>query len=88
MQAARFFVSGRVQGVGFRAGARQQALALGLNGYARNVADGRVETFVQGDPADIEAFAHWLRRGPSLARVENVQRMPAATEESIGFGFG
>jgi acylphosphatase len=76
MQAARFFVSGRVQGVGFRASARQQALALGLNGYARNLADGRVEAFAQGDPEDIESFARWL------------QRMPAAIEETTGFGFG
>ena len=88
MQAARFFVSGWVQGVGFRASARQQALGLGLSGYARNLADGRVEVFAQGDPADIEAFSRWLQRGPPLARVEDVQRMSAAIEETTGFGHG
>jgi acylphosphatase len=88
MEAARFFVSGRVQGVGFRASTRREALALGLSGYARNLADGRVEAFAQGEHADIETFARWLQHGPSLARVEDVQRVPAAIEETTGFGFG
>jgi acylphosphatase len=88
MQAARFFVSGWVQGVGFRAFARRRALELGLSGYARNLADGRVEAFAQGDPAGIAEFARWLQRGPPLARVEDVQRAAAAIEETTGFGFG
>ena len=88
MQAARFFVSGRVQGVGFRAAARRRALELGLSGYARNLADGRVEAFVQGDPADIETFARWLQQGPPMARVEDVQSAETAIEETTGFGLG
>jgi len=88
MEAARFFVSGRVQGVGFRASTRHRALELGLGGYARNLADGRVEAFVQGAPKDIETFAKWLRVGPPLARVDDVQRIDAQPEQRIGFGFG
>lgn len=88
MEAARFFVSGRVQGVGFRASARHRALELGLTGYARNLADGRVEAFVQGAERDIEAFANWLQVGPPLARVDYVQRDAAEPEQRIGFGYG
>ena len=88
MHAARFFVSGRVQGVGFRASTRYRALELGLAGYARNLADGRVEAFVQGAAKDIEAFAKWLEVGPPLARVDDVQRVAAEVEDRIGFGYG
>jgi len=87
--AARFFVSGRVQGVGFRASARQRALALGLAGFARNLADGRVETLAQGGADDVEAYAQWLRRGPSFARVDDVRREAAEVDPELrGFGYG
>ena len=88
MEAARFFVSGRVQGVGFRASTRFRALDLGLAGYARNLDDGRVEAFVQGAAKDIETFAKWLQVGPPLARVDDVERVAAEPEPRIGFGFG
>ena len=88
MEAARFFVSGRVQGVGFRASTRYRALELGLAGYARNLADGRVEAFVQGAAKDIETFAKWLQVGPPLARVDDVQRVTVEVEDRIGFGYG
>jgi acylphosphatase len=88
MQAERFFVSGRVQGVGFRYAARHRARELGLTGYVRNLPDGRVEALVQGDQAKIDAFAQWLQRGPPLAQVDDLQRAPAAIEETTVFGFG
>ena len=88
MEAARFFVSGRVQGVGFRASTRYRALELGLAGYARNLADGRVEVFVQGAAKDIEVFAKWLEVGPPHTRVDDVQRVVAEVEDRIGFGYG
>jgi acylphosphatase len=88
MEAARFLVSGRVQGVGFRASARHRALELGLTGYARNLPDGRVEAFAQGRPEAIEAFAQWLRLGPPMARVDEVLMEPTQTRELSGFGFG
>lgn len=86
MAAARFHVSGQVQGVWFRAGTREQAVALGLRGYARNLRDGRVEVLAAGDAAAIEALAQWLHRGPPLARVERVER-DAAREDEAGDGF-
>ncbi|HVI26218.1 MAG TPA: acylphosphatase [Xanthomonadaceae bacterium] len=86
MTAARFLVAGRVQGVCFRAGTREQAMRLGLRGHARNLADGRVEVLAAGDDAALEALARWLRQGPPLARVETVERHPAAEAEA-GDGF-
>lgn len=86
MAAARFFVSGRVQGVFFRAGTREQAQALGLRGHARNLADGRVEVLAAGDADAIERLAAWLRQGPPLAEVEDVVREPA-DDAGAGDGF-
>ncbi len=86
MDAARLFVSGKVQGVFYRASTREQALGLGLRGYARNLSDGRVEVLAAGDPAAIDALVRWLRQGPPMARVDNVQREPAAAAEA-GHGF-
>jgi len=83
--SARFFVGGRVQGVFFRASTRDRALALKLDGYARNLADGRVEVLAAGDAAALEALAQWLERGPPAARVEAVQR--EATDEVPQPGF-
>ena len=91
MAAARFLVSGRVQGVAFRAYTRAQANALDLRGYARNLADGRVEVLAVGDPAAIERLAEWLQHGPPLARVEVVVRdavEETATEAETGFAIG
>jgi acylphosphatase len=77
MAAARFLVSGRVQGVAFRAHTRMQAIALGLCGHARNLPDGRVEVLAVGDAEAIERLAEWLRHGPPLARVDRVVREAA-----------
>ena len=71
---AHFLVSGRVQGVWYRAWAREQALALGLCGFARNLAGGDVEVIAQGESAALAAFERALRKGPPLARVLWVQR--------------
>jgi len=66
-------VSGRVQGVFFRAAAAEQARALGLVGYARNRDDGTVEIVAEGDRHALEILAAWAHRGPTSARVEDVQ---------------
>lgn len=79
-EAARFLVAGRVQGVGFRAAVSAQAQALGLSGLARNLADGRVEVLVAGAAAALAELERWLGRGPPLARVESVQRLPLTTQ--------
>jgi acylphosphatase len=79
MAAARFLVSGKVQGVWFRAGTRSRARELGLGGYARNLPDGRVEVLAVGEPAAIDALERWLWQGPPLAEVGEVIREPVAS---------
>lgn len=71
-QCRRFLVNGRVQGVFYRASTREYAMALGLNGYARNLDDGRVEVLACGARASLEALETWLWQGPSRAEVEHV----------------
>ena len=66
--AARFRITGKVQGVCFRAGTRTEAQRLGLRGHARNLADGRVEVLAVGDSEAIDALARWLQQGPCCAK--------------------
>ena len=85
MPCATFLVAGRVQGVFFRASAREQALALGLCGHAKNLDDGRVEVLACGAPEALDALQRWLHHGPPSARVDAVDRAPAADTSPRGF---
>lgn len=69
---ARVVVSGRVQGVFFRAEARDRARSLGLAGWVRNNPDGTVEAAFEGDRERVESMIEWCRRGPALAAVDDV----------------
>ncbi len=71
-------VSGRVQGVFYRATCQRRARELGVHGHARNLPDGRVEVFVCGEPARVETFIAWLWEGSSASRVEAVEVSEAA----------
>ena len=88
MPASLFLVSGKVQGVFFRASARERAIALGLAGHARNLPDGRVEVLAAGDAAALDALAAWLDRGPPAARVDRVERRAAEPPARAGFDVG
>lgn len=66
-------VRGRVQGVGFRAYVRRQAIDLGLDGYAENLADGRVEVVAEGERRELEHFLVLLRKGPPHAEVSDIE---------------
>ena len=77
----QFFVSGRVQGVGFRAATRSQARRFGLTGWVQNLADGRVEVMAWGDAGDLDQFASWLNEGPRAAAVQRVERYSQPAEE-------
>ena len=81
MKAVRFLIGGKVQGVWFRASARDQALLLGLRGFARNLADGRVEVLAIGDGDAVEQLAQWLHFGPPQARIDELERIE--TEEDV-----
>ncbi len=74
------FVSGRVQGVWFRASTKREAEALGLTGYVRNLPDGRVEAMICGSDDAVEKMQAWLRHGPERAEVTSLE----VTEVSLG----
>lgn len=84
-QSVRCWVSGRVQGVFFRGATRQQALSLGLAGWARNLPDGRVEVVISGEKAQVQALCGWLRVGPPHAHVTEVVCEPSEVENLSGF---
>ena len=67
------FVSGIVQGVFFRQKTKRQAESLGVNGWVRNLPDGRVEAVFEGEEEAVEALVDYCRHGPPYARVTNVE---------------
>ena len=88
MPCARFIVSGRVQGVFYRASAREQAMSFGLAGYAKNLPNGDVEVVACGTAHALDALERWLRQGPPAARVEAVSREALPEQELHGFHTG
>jgi acylphosphatase len=85
----QWIVSGQVQGVGYRAATRQQALRLGLDGHARNRSDGAVDVLVCGPDAAVEAMERWLWQGPPAAQVRSVARHAwSASPPPRGFTLG
>ena len=85
MPTAKLIASGRVQGVFYRASTRDQALALGLAGYAKNLPDGRVEVLATGTAAALDALERWMRQGPPAAKVDTVVREDIAEQALHGF---
>ena len=71
--ALHVLVSGKVQGVGFRFSLAEQARALNIFGWCRNLPDGRVEAWLQGPTAGTEQILDWIRQGPAGCIVEDVQ---------------
>jgi acylphosphatase len=85
MDARKWVVAGRVQGVGFRNYVQKYACRLGLTGYAKNLADGRVEVHAVGEEAKLNSLSGYVRRGPMLAEVRTVDEQVA---EVVGYdGF-
>jgi len=72
MKRAHVFISGRVQGVWFRASTRDKAEELSLNGWVRNLPDGRVEAVFEGDDKAVDEMVEWCHYGPPMARVDTV----------------
>ncbi len=73
LQAYHVYVSGKVQGVYYRASTAKKAHSLGLSGWVKNLTDGRVELFVQGPADSLEQLLRWCKKGPMLAKVSNVE---------------
>jgi len=81
----RVLVAGRVQGVWFRESCRDQALAGGVAGWVRNLADGRVEVVLEGPPTAVDEVVAWCRRGPRRARVDGIEVVDEAAVGEQGF---
>jgi acylphosphatase len=85
MPAYRYWVSGRVQGVGYRYFVLREAEALQITGFARNLHDGRVEVVAEGTPDALSQFEQRLKEGPAFASVTNVERAEATARGDAGF---
>jgi len=77
---AHVFVSGKVQGVFYRDGTRQEAQRRGVGGWVRNLRDGRVEAVFEGPGEAVDAMVAWCRVGPPLSRPTYVDRKDEAEE--------
>lgn len=69
---AHIFVSGRVQGIFFRENTKRKARSLGVTGWVKNLADGRVEAIFEGDKAQVEEMINWAKKGPPGAVVNHL----------------
>jgi acylphosphatase len=87
MICRRSFVSGRVQGVFYRATCARKAQSLGISGHARNLADGRVEVLACGDADAVAAFVAWLWEGSPASRVTTVETTDVVEEIQRPAGF-
>ena len=76
-------ISGRVQGVWFRANTKQKAEQLGVTGWVKNTADGKVEALFEGDKKHIQEMIDWCHQGPPLAQIDHVE----ITEQPVSNGF-
>jgi acylphosphatase len=85
MPCWRCLVSGRVQGVFFRAGTREQAQRLGIKGWARNLPGGQVEVMACGGEAELRALRDWLWQGPPWAHVTSVHCVDVEEREFLDF---
>jgi len=79
--ARHAWIRGAVQGVAFRWSTKQRARELGLAGWVRNLPDGRVEAWIEGEGPAVETMVAWLHRGPPAARVAGVD---VAEEQATG----
>ena len=79
----RVIITGRVQGVFFRMETQQAARRIGVTGWARNRSDGSVEAVFEGAPEKVEEMLAWCRKGPPLARVDDVAVRDADDQESF-----
>ena len=87
METRRYFVSGRVQGVGFRFYTQREADRIGVGGFVRNLADGRVEVVASGSEEQLAQLRAALERGPRFSGVEKVVEEAAEGQPNDGGGF-
>ncbi len=83
MIARQVHFEGRVQGVGFRFATKQLALEFEVWGWMRNLADGRVELWVQGDSEEVDGFVHAIRESSLAHHIQKVQILESAVDEQV-----
>lgn len=81
----KVWVAGTVQGVCYRASTREQARRLGVHGWVRNLPDGRVEAWLEGEQEAIDALLDWMRTGPPGAAVTRLDCTPGEPQGVQGF---
>ncbi|KAF1071462.1 MAG: Acylphosphatase [Pseudomonas citronellolis] len=79
------FVSGKVQGVYYRQSTQEQAERLQVDGWVRNLGDGRVEVLMEGEEEAVATLEQWLQQGPDAAEVEALAVETLPTQEIVGF---
>ena len=84
-EARRWFISGRVQGVGFRYFVEKNAIQIGVRGWVRNEDDGRVQVYATGTPDQLRQLAALLYQGPRMAEVRGVEEQEAAVQQLGSF---
>lgn len=85
MKAHQIRIKGKVQGVYFRASAKQQAQLLGVRGYVKNETDGSVLLEVEGDDDAVNEMVNWCKHGPALARVNDLEIKQEAVRNFVSF---
>ena len=85
MKTNYFLIKGRVQGVSFRYYTQKKAVELNLNGTVRNLYDGDVEVYVQGEKENLKIFENFLKKGPGLARVDSILKEELQIDERNSF---
>jgi acylphosphatase len=83
--ARRFLISGRVQGVGYRAFAERTAREIGVTGWVQNLGDGRVEAHANGTAAELDRFEARLMAGPRWCEVRAVEAVKAEVTDAVRF---
>ncbi|MCL4441122.1 MAG: acylphosphatase [Firmicutes bacterium] len=84
MARKHLYISGRVQGVCFRAYTREVAESLGIRGWVRNLPDGRVEAVIEGDHSAVEKMLEWCRTGTPPAQVKRVEVIEENSRVALG----
>ena len=85
MPAYQIRITGRVQGVFFRSSTKEKADELGVAGWVKNVSDGSVEVFAEGDEQKLQELIGWCRKGPEQAQVERVEIAEVTERHCKGF---
>jgi acylphosphatase len=84
-KSVRLYVTGTVQGVFFRAFLKDNAERLDVRGFTRNLEDGRVEVFLEGDPDKVNEMIELCKKGPKHSQIKNVEIIPEKFQDFRGF---